>query len=55
MSRPQILTVKKLIAMSPEMAAEIEEYRFAFRIKTEAEAIRKLIEIGLAVEAEAAG
>jgi hypothetical protein len=41
------LTVKKLIAMTPDMADAINEFRFREMIKTEAEAIRRLIERGL--------
>lgn len=47
MARPVVFSVKKLVAMSPEMATAIEEYRFAARIGSESEAIRRLIEIGL--------
>lgn len=47
MPKAPTLTVKKLIAISPEMAQAIEDFRFRERIKTEAEAIRRLIEIGL--------
>jgi hypothetical protein len=50
MPRPLILTVKKLIALSPAMAETIENFRFANRISTESEAIRRLIELGLKAE-----
>lgn len=40
-------TTRKLISMPKELVQEIENYRFANRIKTEAEAIRQLIKIGL--------
>jgi hypothetical protein len=47
MARPQILTVKKLIAMSPELVHAIENYRFSNHIGSEADAIRRLIDLGL--------
>ena len=50
MARAQILTVKKLIALSPEMAQAISEFRFREQIKAEAEAIRRLIKRGLEAE-----
>jgi len=43
-------TVKKLVAMTPEMAQSIDAYRFEQRIKSESEAIRLLINRGLAAE-----
>ena len=52
MPRSPTLTVKKLIAMPPALAEAIEEYRFRERIKTEAEAIRRLIEAGLSTRKE---
>jgi hypothetical protein len=39
--------MSKLIAITPKMAKAIEDYRFANRLKAEAEAIRWLIEPGL--------
>lgn len=47
MAKPAMLTAKKLVALDPEMVRQIEDYRFAARIKTESEAIRRLIELGL--------
>jgi len=47
MPKPAVLTVKKLISLDPAMVQEVENFRFGNRIKTEAEAIRQLIEIGL--------
>lgn len=43
-------TVRKLVSLPREMVQAIEDYRFANRIKTEAEAIRRLIEAGLRAE-----
>ena len=47
MAPPVLYPVKKLIAITPEVAKAIEDYRFTNRLKTEAEAIRRLIEAGL--------
>jgi len=52
MDRPSVLTVKKLIAMSPEMAQAIEDFRFARRIGSESESIRQLIDAGLKANPE---
>jgi len=48
MAMMPVFTVKKLVAMTPAMAERIAVYRFERRINAEAEAIRKLIELGLA-------
>lgn len=40
-------TVRKLVSLPKEVAKEIEDYRFENRIKTESEAIRQLIKLGL--------
>lgn len=45
-------TVKKLVAMTPEMAERIDAYRFEKRIKSESEAIRLLIDQGLEASRE---
>lgn len=45
-----VFPVKKLVALTAEMARAIEDYRFANRVPSEAEAIRRLIERGLAAE-----
>jgi hypothetical protein len=50
MARPAEFPVKKLIAITPEVAKAIEDYRFDKRLKTEAEAMRRLIEAGLRAE-----
>ena len=47
MAPPVQYPVKKLIAITPDIAKAIEDYRFSNRLKTEAEAIRRLIEAGL--------
>lgn len=38
---------QKLISMPKELVQEIENYRFENRIKTESEAVRQLIRLGL--------
>ena len=47
MSKPPTLTVKKLVALTPEMAEAIENFRFEKRIASESEATRRLIDLGL--------
>lgn len=42
-------TVRKLVAMPHELWNRVADYRFEYRLKTEAEAIRRLIELGLQV------
>jgi metal-responsive CopG/Arc/MetJ family transcriptional regulator len=43
-------TVRKLVSLPREMVGRIEEFRFSNRIKTESEAIRRLIEAGLSAQ-----
>lgn len=40
-------TVRKLVSIPREMEKRIQDYRFENRLKSEAEAIRQLIEKGL--------
>jgi hypothetical protein len=47
-----VFPVKKLVALTAQMAEAIEDYRFSQRLPSEAEAIRRLIERGLAAEPE---
>ena len=42
-----VFPVKKVVALSTEMAGRIRDYRFAQRLPSENEAIRRLIEAGL--------
>jgi hypothetical protein len=51
MPPPILFPIKKLVALTPELAQAIDAYRFDNRIKTEAEAIRRLLELGLAAAA----
>ncbi len=39
--------VRKLVTLPKTLVQAIDDYRFEQRIKTEAEAIRRLIELGL--------
>ena len=47
MGRPKSMSGRKIVSLPPEMEAAIEDYRFENRFKTESEAIRRLIELGL--------
>ncbi len=42
--------VRKMVTMSQEMADVIDDYRFERRFKSESEALRNLINAGLAAE-----
>jgi hypothetical protein len=39
--------VRKIVIASPDFAREIEDFRFRGRFKTETEALRALIRVGL--------
>jgi hypothetical protein len=47
MARPKIGDTRKMVTLTAALAEAVEDYRFAKRLKTEAEAIRQLIELGL--------
>lgn len=47
MSKETIYPVKKLVNLTDGQAEQISEYRHENRIKSENEAIRQLIELGL--------
>jgi metal-responsive CopG/Arc/MetJ family transcriptional regulator len=47
-----VTNVRKLVSLPRELVAAIEEYRFTNRVKTESEAIRRLIEAGLTSQKE---
>jgi hypothetical protein len=49
MARPNILSdaTRKVVSLPAELAHAIDNYRFDNRVKTEAKAIRRLIELGL--------
>jgi hypothetical protein len=52
MARPKIGDTRKMVTLPAELARAIEDYRFTNRMKTEAEAIRQLIELGLRAAVE---
>ena len=41
------MAARKPVSLPPELVEAVDEYRFANRFKTESEAIRRLIELGL--------
>jgi hypothetical protein len=41
------MQTRKMISLPAELAERVEDFRFGERLKTEAEAIRRLIELGL--------
>lgn len=43
-------TIRKLVSLPRDLVREIEDFRFAERIGTESEAIRRLIRVGLDAE-----
>lgn len=55
MARPKTMQARKLVSLPAEIAKAIEDYRFANRIPSESETIRRLIDLGLkAAEKQAA-
>src|ERR1700738_3543048 len=48
--RPKSMETRKIVSLPAELAQGIEDYRFTNRLKTEAEAIRQLIEAGLSAK-----
>jgi hypothetical protein len=48
MAKPTIFPVKKLVAFDDAMAKAIDDFRFGQRLKTESDAIRRLIAVGFA-------
>ena len=47
METTEQLSVRKLVSLTPALARAIDDYRFGQRIKSESEAIRALIRLGL--------
>ena len=45
--RPKFAETRKIVSLPAGLARAIEDYRFNNRLKTEAEALRQLIEAGL--------
>lgn len=46
--KPTQFTEQKIALVTPEMAKEIDEYRWANRLKSESEALRQILALGLA-------
>jgi len=42
------MSARKIVSLPPDLAKAVEDFRFANRIATESEAVRRLIELGLA-------
>ena len=49
-ARNKEFDVRKVVSLPAALAEAIDDYRFDERIKTEAEAVRRLIEAGLAAK-----
>jgi Arc/MetJ-type ribon-helix-helix transcriptional regulator len=49
------MATRKPVSLPLELAKAVEDYRFANRFKTESDAIRRLIELGLKVAKTKAG
>jgi Arc/MetJ-type ribon-helix-helix transcriptional regulator len=47
------MATRKILSLPPEMAQAVEDFRFSGRFKTESDALRRLIELGLAASAAA--
>jgi metal-responsive CopG/Arc/MetJ family transcriptional regulator len=47
MARPTTAPVRKQVSLPPNLAQAVDEYRFANRLSSESEAIRRLIQVGL--------
>ena len=52
MPRPKTMATRKIVSLPPELAEAVEDFRFAQRMKTESDAIRQLIELGLKAAAK---
>ena len=47
MGRPKTMAGRKIVSLTPELQQAVEDFRFVERIKTESDALRQLIELGL--------
>lgn len=47
MPKPLTMGSRKMVSLPPEMAERVEDFRYEQRFKTEADAIRELIRLGL--------
>lgn len=48
--RPKTMAGRKPVSLTAEQVEAVENFRFAHRFKTESDAIRRLIDIGLGAE-----
>lgn len=55
MAKQTVYPIKKLVNLTEEQASRITDFRFAHRLQSENEAIRRLIEIGLDASAKSRG
>lgn len=55
MAKQTVYPIKKLVNLTEEQASRIADFRFAQRLQSENEAIRRLIEIGLGASAKSNG
>lgn len=46
--RPKMADTRKIVSLPADLAQAVEDYRFGNRFRSEAEALRRLIELGLA-------
>jgi hypothetical protein len=51
--RPKTTDTRKIVSLPANLAQAVEDYRFDNRFKSEAEAMRRLIEVGLEHETKA--
>jgi hypothetical protein len=47
MPRSKNMEARKMVSLPPSLAEQVEDYRFENRLKTEADAIRRLLQLGL--------
>jgi Arc/MetJ-type ribon-helix-helix transcriptional regulator len=48
MARPRLMDHQKIVKLDGDLNSRLADYRFASRFKSEAEAIRELMRLGLA-------
>ena len=48
MTKPRVLAARKIVGLTPDLAKAVADYRLSHHIPSEAEAIRRLIGLGLA-------
>lgn len=55
MAKPRTMYERKMVSLPVQMCREVDEYRFTYRFRNEAEALRSLIEAGLRIVKAGAG